>query len=415
MWALMWLSLAPAFALESKYTIHFYQGIKTQKVTDPSLFNPDNVAGLSSNQTTTDIRPFLEFSHDRKVDVVLRPRMRVVFQDQPRHHHDDNFQRDLYVREAFLRVRPIDDVELAVGRQNYQWGPAESVGPSNIFFPQLLFRIEPYYEVRGRNMARANVSFGGEWNLVTMAELPPPDDNSYDTQAELVEWNFHRALAKLERSWDNGAKYLGVVAAYQERGEARPGAGLYGAWTTSEAWQFYTDVLFQKGRGFLAPIGTGLQNNSRDGRYYYYGVTGLRYTFEGGTELRAEAILNQGAYSLAEQRRMKDGLKNPLGQAAFLLAGQQPGMALPGRSFLYLALRGNDAGTWLKAFQQPLFGLRALVSGDDGSSFVFTTFEAGLSDSLTLYAFAGSNTGPINSVFRRYLDHMGGLTLRWSL
>ena len=62
-------------------------------------------------------------------------------------------------------------LQFTYGLQNYQWGPAELLSPSNRLFHEVGVFRDPLYYVRGRISLRLNVSVGKEWSLVALAEL----------------------------------------------------------------------------------------------------------------------------------------------------------------------------------------------------------------------------------------------------
>lgn len=403
-----------------RYSLDGYLGAQVQRPTKGFLFNPGNrILFIPDEFAFAELRPNARVSLGDHLQLVARPRARGVWRSQPDLEPDgisDATLRDLYVNEGFATLRATDDIEFTIGRQNFQWGPAESFSPSNILFPELLFRIEPYYEVRGRYMARANVAFGDSWSWITLGELNPVDDDDFETPPVVNEFNQQRVETKLEFRWDNGGKYVGLIAGRRDvKGPQAIGGG-YAAWTISDAWQVYADGIVQEGSELVYPVSsTALSSDTLDEAAYLVGVLGARYTFTDGTEFRLEGIRNELGFSHDENENLRAGLSNPSTRLPFLAIANQAQMVLPAQSFVYSALRLSSPGVWFDLLRQPTVGLRSLYCIDDNSSFSFATLEAGLSDMATLYLFAGVSSGEAGASLRRWLDHVAGVTYRLSM
>jgi hypothetical protein len=397
-------------------------GYESQTVLENSLYNPGNqFLELSSSYGFLELRPDIDLSLMKRLRFVVRPRIRGMMAEEPSveprpEPPPKTTTVDRYYHEAFVSVKPISSVEVSAGRQNFQWGPSEILNPSNLFFPDLLLGIQPYYEVRGRPMLRLNLSLGENWSLITLGEVNALNDEHYETMQLSDDENQHRVQTKLEYNWNNSTGIFGLTLGRRETSEDVGSLGIYSSINLNDAWQFYLEGRADQGSDLLVLSESGaLSSREPEKEVYFIGLAGLRYTFSGGTEFRIEEIHNDLAFSARENRILQDALANPTSQfAALPLAFQSQG-GLPGRDFIYTALRWSSPGDIWPGLKQPIWGLRGLNNLEDGSSLWWTSFETGLTDSLSSSVYGGLAFGDDDTSLRRTIGGIWGGALKWSL
>lgn len=394
--------------LDSHLSLDSYLGGEYQKPVANSVYNPGNLRlQLPKYETQLELRPDFKVALGNLFELVARPRLRETVHTQPELPSAATTPRentDYFLNEGYFRFLPSENAQFAVGRQNFQWGPAESLNPSNPFFPGLLIFPEPFHEVRGIWMGRANFSLGQQFSLVALGELRAPSDYHFETPTEAPENYQDRIGVKGEYTWGSGSHSLGFVyGRKQDIDRTRTEIGEYVTLTLSNALQVYNDGQLSQGYTQFQP----------DASWLYYGVSGARYTFEDGTEARLEYIFNGiGANSTQLQALNSVLAAQPVSVAAN--ASFSPS-DLPGRSYLYGALRlSSQLAKWTR-LTQPSFSFRNLVSLADSSCLSFLALEGGLSERITLYLYGGGSLGKSNSELRRYEASFGGVSLRWSL
>lgn len=235
--------------------------------------------------------------------LVLRPSMAasaqaVAVQDRPTQWPR---REDLRWSEAYLYWSGTDALSIACGRQNFQWGPAELLSPSNRLFREVSAFRDASYAARGRDLLRVNLSWGRQWSLVCLAEVHDAGAAPWRAGAA-----FRRAaLAKLEYVGLGGDAYLGLTGGAR-RGDAR-WAGAYGTAPITSGLSAYGDAAMQwRARAWypLATRGGGttfavLAGPGSDGPQLL-GLVGLRYTAVAAVDARIECLRQSAGYTRAQ-------------------------------------------------------------------------------------------------------------------
>jgi hypothetical protein len=235
--------------------------------------------------------------------------------------------------------RITDSLSLSYGLQNYQWGPAETLSPSNPIFHQ------PYTRtiltlIRGKHLVRANISPSRSWSIVVVLE---PRDNGEPAFVYGAPFD-RKALVKLEYARPSGDRYMGITAG---KGETSRGwLGEYGVFSLTDALSIYGDARHTMGSDVLYPTGilelgqafAATQANSRT--IQTIAVAGARYQFADGEDLRIEYLYNGPGYSsdqLALSARTVASLAaiDPSAVGAYT----SPGLDIVGRMYLYASAR----------------------------------------------------------------------------
>jgi len=355
-------------------------------------FNPNNALLQSPTaQLDAQIRPNLKLLYGSQLTLTARPRLKLKLSESQvaQQWQSPQLTQEAYFNELHGSYQLSEAFQLTAGIQNYQWGPAELLNPSNRLFPEISLQYTPYYEFRGRALARINLTPIKSLSIVAAAE--PFDVGAPTYYAGQTPGQ--KALLKSELNWNNGASYVGLAASGGQT--QKYAVGEYAALTLSDAIQLYADVSHTMGSEAFYPTiqadGTTLMQQSKfeERRLYTLGIAGLRYTFEGGTELKLEYAYNQSGYTAQERTQALAALSNPANFAALA----RPGLSLPGQHYAYASLRITDFGP-----KNRFTGFaRYLLSATDFSGTAFGELDWAVTDSTVLYALAAVPHGGRNS------------------
>jgi len=364
--------------------------------------NPRNaVLRLPQAVGQSELRPDLRVEHPAGLAIVARPRLllqaskaRVVGAWVPEETDATSEWLELY---GSWRVD--ERVSIAYGLQNFQWGPAELMSPSNRIFHETGFARDPLYVVRGKHLARVNVSVGQAWSAVLLAEVRPNDDTPF-VAGEPFE---PKAEAKLEWAAPSGRGYLGVTGGAGRR--SRGFFGEYGAMSLG-GFSIYGDAVHQAGSRawypVLVPGGGGVaafdQTETR-ASLRTLALGGARYTFEGGADVRLEILFDEAGWDRAQLALASRAAgPSPLpGGAGLLAAWLLPGFEIVGRQHAYASVRLPD----LPPRKRLALQARYLAALEDGSGAAFVTASFDAADSVVLFASAAATHGAGDAALSR--------------
>jgi hypothetical protein len=382
-------------------------------VADDSLYNPSNqVLELPFAEFRAEYRPNFNLEYGEKWRLVARPRVRGIL-DFKEVNGDSKSANKIKanVTEAFATYSPTASVQISAGRQNFQWGPAETFNPSNRLFPEVRLQVAPYEEYVGRYIVRGNLTAGEHWNAIGIAELA---DNR-EPEARYGDEFGAKGLAKVEYAWNGGASYFGLVGGAGGKND-RSWIGEYFAWTLNNAIQFYFDVSHTQGSDTWRPVVNSmtsfvdmLQSHRGSHDIFTFGVAGLRYTTPGGSEFRFEYIQNDDGLTDSEQNKVLESFLLPRPESVLnLRKSLQTGSPLPGKRYLYGSARFIVRG------QQDYLALRTMYSPTDSSTFTSLTLQLSAFESGTVYLVAGVAAGLRDSELKRSTDGFGTIAYQWS-
>lgn len=364
--------------------------------------NQDNFLQMPQEQAELDWRPEIKWQSR----VVLRPRVWLAT-ERKRWAQQNESKTGVETQwlEAFFVV-PGESWTLTLGKQNFQWGPAEFVSPSNRIFGENMLSKDLTFINQGRCMARLNYSPAAlqNWNHVLMAELC---DRGEPERA--AETKFERkALVKSE--YGSGANYVGLVLGLRERTGAW--IGEYLNLELRDGLYFYLDASHFAGSESWYPTqdaATGIVTMSQpwaaSSRVFSFAAVGLRYNFVDGEDLRLEMLVDETAYSREQVRLAWQALDSEiLGQLALLSINgprlAKRGFELPGRVLGSISLRVPQLFNnkdWNAYF-------RVLVSQQDFSWLGFLQTEYATGDRGTVFASLSKFGGPNDGELRTYID-----------
>jgi len=377
-----------------------------------SAVNPGNrVLLVSQASASSELRPDLRFDYGKELQAVLRPRLHAAVR---RPHaggawRSERFEARGEWLEAYGSWRLDDRLAIAYGLQNFQWGPAELASPSNRIFHESGFARDPLYLVYGKHLARANLSFGGAWTAVVLAEVGPSRGAPF-VAGEPFE---PKGQAKVEWSAPGGRGYAALTAGAGSR--SRGFFGEYGSVSLTDGLSIYVDAVHQMGSRAWYPVedGTGrpsFAQTATGAGLRTLALGGARYTFEGGTDVRLEVLFDEAGWTsaqLALASRAASG--GPSAQA--LSAWADPGFEILGRQHAYLSFRIPD----LPPSRRSAVQLRYLASLEDGSGAVFGTVSHDAADAVVLFASAAATHGSEHGALSRLVRATGvvGAVVHW--
>lgn len=286
------------------------------------------------------------------------------------------------------------------------------MSPSNRIFHETGFTRDPLYAIRGKNLFRVNLSFGQAWSAVLLAELLSNGDTPFIANEPFEP----KAEAKLEWSAPGGRGYFGMIGG--AGGNSRGFFGEYGAITLGDGFSLYADAVHEAGSRAWYPVlaadglATFAQANTRAG-LRTLALGGVRYTFEGGADVRLEYVFdeagwNEAQLALASRAAGPSTLANREDLIAVWL---HPGFEILGRQHAYASLRLPD----LPPGKRLTLQARYLAALGDGSGAAFATASFDASGSLVLFASAAGTHGKNDGALSRLVRGMAvlGAVVSW--
>ena len=222
-----------------------------------------------------------------------------------------------------------------------------------------------------------------------------------------------KALMKHEINWNSGADYFGVVYGSAETGS--PWIGEYFNLSLFDGLSLYADAAQHKNSEAWYPVVENsnvagqqivrlMQSKIHDGKTHSLAVGGLRYSFEGGSDLRFEYLANSAGWTVDDNRNAKAALdtQSPLQLADYktnLVRVARPGLEYRGQRYGMVSLRIPDA---LSFKDLTLYG-RYMRSLQDLSSSTYASIEYGFGSASTLLLSGLYNQGEPESDMRGVL------------
>lgn len=381
-----------------------------QSLVKDSPANPDNaVLGLEHSRATFDLRPSIK-ADSGDFQLIARPQFkttaaRVQKNGKAVAEHPQSSARWL---ESYGVLTASDKLLVSYGLQNYQWGAAESLNPSNRIFHENIDSKGLLAAVQGKNLVRVNFSWTKHLTSILMSETEKTKDGGEFRAEEEFQT---RSLMKHEVNWNSGADYLGLVFGAQERGS--PWVGEYFNLSLLDGLTFYGDASHIRNSEAWYPVlekSTQLptknvvqmrQSELHGNKSYTIAVGGLRYSFEGGSDIRFEYILNSSGWTKEESRRASLALDktNALQLADYetnLKRILRPGLEYRGQKYGLVSLRVPDAFN----FKDLVLYARTLRSLTDGSSSIYGSLEYGFWSASTFVLSGYTTTGKVDDELR---------------
>jgi hypothetical protein len=357
--------------------------------------NPGNAAlHLPLANGALELRPALTVEYGRWLTFLARPRLAVAAGAARVDGAWDGGRGEAAVEWAELSVtwRLSDALAFTWGLQNFQWGPAELLSPSNRLFHQTGLLRDVLFFVPGQHLLRVNASAGKAWTAVLLAELTPAPGEVPFTAGEPFS---PKGQLKLEWADEQGRGQVGVAGGVGTR--TWPFFGEYAQWQLTDGLSVYADASHSSQRtawypALAAESPAFVHRASVPEHLATTAVGGARYAFEGGLEVRVEALFNEAGWSRDELRAAGE---RPLAWA-------QPQQFAPGLEFLgrwvgYASARLPD----LPPGKRLALSARYAHSFTDDSGAGFLTLTLDASDAAVVFASALVTHGTASGEFSR--------------
>jgi hypothetical protein len=374
--------------------------------------NPGNrILRLPQAWLQTELRPNVRLDVGSWLTVVGRPRVLAVADASWAKGAARRDTQDVSgnLTELYVNWRPNDALQLTYGLQNFQWGPAELLAPSNRLVHETGIFRDPIYYVRGRHLARINLSAGQAWSLVAIAELADNGEPDFNAGEPFRQ----QALAKFEYASPGGRGYIGGTGGI--RRSDRPWFGEYLSFALTEGLSAYIDASHSRGSRAWYPQGTSdgavfIRRDRAAAAWRTLAVTGARYTFVNGLDIRAEMLWQDAGYSRADLALAAVAAALADGADAFD-PYVQPGLEFLGRRLGLASIRAPDLPPGGRSTVQA----RYLRSFTDASGVGFVTMNVDTTDSLVLFASGTITHGRDDTEFARLVRQslVGGAVWSW--
>lgn len=399
-------------AVTARFQVDWLSAVRATSPADTPL-NPGNARLRVPGWTTrTELRGNLRVGIGSRAQVVVRPRAfgSAEWIDEAGRPRSRREEGDAEVTEAYLSWTLADALTLTYGLQNFQWGPAELVAPNNRVFHETGVFRDPLYYVPGRHLLRVNVSAGRQWSLVTLAEVGAPANEAFRAGERFAR----QALAKVEFTTADGASYAGGTVGVTDG--APWWIGGYGSWALTEGLSVYADTSHTRGSQAWYPVAPAgvrpgfARTRSGDASWTTLAVTGGRYTFARGDDLRVEWLFQQAGWGETDLRDAFAIASRATSAAAFA-PYVQPGLEFLGRQLVLVSLRTPELPPRRRSEVQT----RYLHSFTDGSRVLFVTGRVEATGRLVVFASGTLTGGADHGEFSRLVrgSLVAGTSVTW--
>jgi hypothetical protein len=359
--------------------------------------NPENrILELPEVAAESELRPDLRFEYGSQLAALVRPRflLQVQKSEAGGAWAPERSSASSQWIELYATWRLDDRLAISYGLQNFQWGPAELMSPSNRIFHATGFTRDPLYVVRGRHLARVNVSAGREWSAVLLAEVAPNGEPAFVAEEPFEP----KAQLKVEYAAPTGDRYVGITAGAAQRSRA-----WFGEYATLPLWaglSVYADAVHTVGRRAWYPVddGAGVATFAQTGMetrsLRTLALGGLRYSFEGGADVRLEYVFDEAGWDRGDlARASRAASSDPRLVGRYL----DPGFELLGRQLAYVSVLLPDLPPLKRTTVQGRY-LRSLTDRS-GAAFVTTSYAA--TDAVVMFLSASVTHGAADGAVSR--------------
>lgn len=323
--------------------------------------------------------------------------------------------------EAFITIPFSENLKVYYGLQNFQWGPAEAASPSNFIFNDTILLKDTLVDLYGKHLLRFNYSPTSNWNEILIAEISANGIDNSHPEFEDQEKFAHKILFKSDWNWNHGADYLGLVIGWRENFGFK--LGEYYNTEIFDGFSFYIDVDHKKSSLAWYPTAqesSGLisleQNKKTSGKIYSYFVSGLKYAFENGTDLRLEGIFQEDGYNKDEFSQLNTAFSSSSNQQKMLNLNNLEkyiynGLYFPGQKYILVSF--TDPNTF--QIKNWLVSIKDMYSLSDRSSSLNLYSEKNWNTQMTVFINILKNLGANDTELNRFVSssYTFGLKYNW--
>jgi hypothetical protein len=226
-----------------------------------------------------------------------------------------------------------------------------------------------------------------------------------------------KGQAKLEWSDEGGRGWIGVTG-----GAGRVSGGFfgeYGSLAIGEGFSIYADAVHQLGARAWYPVDAGaggarFEQSAADAGLRTLALGGIRYTFEGGADLRLEYVFDEAGWDVAQLRlaeRTAAGTPSSPPAPQTVMRWLDPGFEIVGRQHAYASLAIPD----LPPRKRTTIALRYLLALEDLSGAAFVTASWAAADWAVIFATATATQGDGHGALSRLArgTALAGATITW--
>lgn len=411
-------------SLKLRPSLQWYSYLEYRLLSDSQLNTDNSVAKIPDRLLINDFRPQMKVLGPR-FTLVARPLLKHEIASSKIGEKRSSEKPHASSRwvDAFGVWEASDLVQLSYGLQTYQWGAAESINPSNKIFHESIDSKGLLYASNGRTLARANLTWSKQLSTVLIAETDEPEEKNRTIYRSDEEWQ-SKSLIKNEISWNDGSDYIGFVLGSLE--VDGPWIGEYLNINLFEGLSIYADASHERGSKAWYPVkkvetlAPGIQSTVikleqekiDETKTHTLATSGLRYSFEGGSDFRLEGIYNSAGWSKEQYELGLQSLDrtNP-SQLNFLQDNAKrylkPGLDFRGQRYLLCSFRTPDVFD-IKDFVWYVRNLRSLT---DQSAQYYSSVEYAFT-SFTLLASYAHSVGKTDSELVGFVRRSGLLGIR---
>jgi hypothetical protein len=389
-----------------------------QNLEKNEALNPGNqYLSLPESSLNLNFRPDLRLHSFENQSLTARPLLEVK-QSQLKidNSSETKYTNKFKWNEIFINQILSETTQMTYGLQSYQWGPAEASSPSNFIYNDTIVDKDSLYVARGLHLIRFNFSPTQSLSEIFMAELSENGDSDFYKQKDLFA---KKVLFKTEWVLGQAADYFGLVMGWQDRYGFN--LGEYGSYELSDGFYIYIDAHHKAGSERWRPIKNSngnvkiVQDEKNKNTINSYVVSGLRYNFENGGDLRFEHIYEQDAFSREEQDLVEGSFTSQdLGQQSLfkdnLTHFYNNNLHFSGQRFAMLSYTKPNFFD-LNNF---LIAIRDLYSMSDQSSRIYLNLEKNIGKQGTVFAYMMQNLGQKNSELNTLISAVYSLGYRQS-
>lgn len=352
-----------------------------------------------------DLKPNLKAQFGSSMNAVLRPRFRANYWGWREANVDKTpeFDSKTYWQELFVQWNLSERFAVTWGRQNFQWGAAESLNASNRLVHDLVVSRQAWTETKGKDMVRVNFTPTQNLSLIAAGVV---QENKDETPVRAEQEFQQEGFVKAEISWNASADYLGVVVGGRQHDQGWFGAYLNYGIPFWEGLSLYADSSFEHGSRSFYPSAFGPkvawgQNYLETSKVKGIVVSGLKYDFVDGSILRGEYLSNQFGYSkeqweLRERYFMATPLPELLSNESQLGRSLQPGLDLLRQRYVYVSLYLPNL-----AWKDFNVSLRTFNSLDEASGSHYLALEYFVTEAGAVLFSESVNSGSKSGEFMR--------------
>lgn len=361
--------------------------------------NLDALPYLSINRSPNSISKILDIRVDSKYSykdwsVVARPRF--VMNST----NDQNTKDRFNFTEATLSHLPNGSFSFTVGKQNFEWGPAEFVSWSNSLVHLNHSAKSFFYKQEGIYLDRLNYAPTKNFTATFLYEVGNKNlKNDYEDFTKNLEYK-NKSLLKAEYTFEESAHYVGATIATGEASSYH--AGIYGAYYLRDFISIYTDSKITIDQSYYEINNwTLIKSNKKNLNY----LIGTRVEFT-NSDFRFE-------YSHQDIGLTKNEFKKALytslamGKSDYFL---KSGRDILGKDYFYASLRLPN----LSSKNDLTVYLRYLLSMQDYSQSLQTYFEKNYNDHTVLYIEMEKTLGSSTDELKISSSFNGQIGGKWS-